>query len=511
MKFKVCFSVLSAALLLLLLPITATNGADSNVTTPTTTPTTSAPSTTTVKPVVITKDSALCKKCSCIIDILELNCNNKSLTQWFTDDEWNTITNGDVQFITIRIEHNNLTNIPMFKPSAVKNLYLSHNQINKIENAAFHNLLNLTILDLSYNNITSKTLRAEVFQGNYNTENYQPLPNVIQLNLGHNALHTLDSSAFEHLPKLEILNLGSNQFHVIDHSTEVAIGELVNLKTLDLSYMELKDLPDNLLHAPRDLETLILTGNLLDEVPDGIDRAINLKSLTLDENLISVVEGKCAFPKFPKLEYLSLSYCNDLVKIGPGAFSELPNLKKLQMSDNPKLSHIDTKAFAKQTLNPLIFDYPPLDELNLHNNNLTYLDHDLLERWDKIKTIDLRRNPWNCECENSWLINTLMVQIKDATPNLVNEVVCGTPLPWKSKPLKDLNGEHKILPCDDGSRSTGGGRLLIGLLIGLLVGIPITMGVLLAYRRGYFNILFNRGQNGQSLYNRASFQDDFHI
>lgn len=511
MKFKVLFAVLFG-----LLCVGSING-DSNGTTVTPTPTTTTPTpaptttTTTVKPIIITKDSALCKKCSCIIDILELDCNNKSLTTWFNDDEWNTLANGDVQFITIRMQHNNLTSIPLLKPAPVKNLYLSHNQIGKIENAAFHNLLNLTILDLSHNNISTKDLRPEVFLGNYNTATYQPLPNVIQLDLGHNNLHSLDSDAFEHLPKLEVLNLASNQFHVIDHLTEVALGQLVHLKSLDLSYMELKDLPDHLLHAPRDLETLILTGNLLDEIPDGIDLGVNLKSLTLDENLIGNLEGENVFPKMPKLEYLSMSYCNELRKIGPGAFGNLTSLKKLELSDNPKLSHIDTKAFSKQTVNPMIFDYPPLDELNIHNNNLTYLDHDLLERWDKIKTIDLRRNPWSCECENSWLINTLITQINETTPQIVNEVQCGSPSAWKSKQLKELSEEHKILRCDDGSSASGDGRLLIGLVIGLLVGIPISLGTVLAYRRGYFGILFNRGRTGQSLYNRTSFQDDFHI
>ncbi|XP_055855177.1 leucine-rich repeat neuronal protein 3 [Episyrphus balteatus] len=510
MKFKVFLAFLVGVI-----SIASINGADTNATvtpvTSTTVPTTIATTTTTVKPVVITKDSLLCKRCSCIIDILELNCNNKSMTQWFNDDEWNTITNGNVQFITLRMEHNNLTNIPPLKPASVQNLYLGHNLINRIETAAFRNFINLTILDLSYNNLTTKSLRPEVFQGNYNAQNYQPMANLKQLDLGHNALHSLDADVFEHFPILEILNLGSNQFQVMDHQTEVAITGLVHLKTLDLSYMELKDLPDNLLHAPRDLENLILTGNLLDEVPDGIDRAVNLKSLTFDENLLVNLEKENVFPKMPKLEFLSISYSADLAKIGAGAFSNLQGLKKIQLSDNPKLSYIDPKAFANATVNPLIFDYPTLEELNLHNNNLTHLDHDLFERWDKIKSIDLRRNPWNCDSDNSWLIHTLMTQINETSPLLVKDVVCGAPSAWKSKQLSELNHDKNILRCESDSDTSSDGRLLIGLLIGLFVGIPISLGAVLAYRRGYFGLLFNRGHTGQSLYNRASFQDDFHI
>lgn len=56
------------------------------------------------------------------------------------------------------------------------------------------------------------------------------------------------------------------------------------LQVLDLSYMELQDLPDNMLHGPRDLETLILTGNLFEDIPDNMELAINLKRLVFDEN-----------------------------------------------------------------------------------------------------------------------------------------------------------------------------------------------------------------------------------
>lgn len=51
--------------------------------------------------------------------------------------------------------------------------------------------------------------------------------------------------------------------------------------------MELTTLPELLLHAPRELEVLNLTENLMKELPSAIKSAINLTYLNLDDNLMT--------------------------------------------------------------------------------------------------------------------------------------------------------------------------------------------------------------------------------
>lgn len=63
-------------------------------------------------------------------------------------------------------------------------------------------------------------------------------------------------------------------------------------KTLDMSFMELSELPDSLFHGPRDLETIIFTGNLFKELPDDLHLAPNLRELVLDENPIGNLTGE---------------------------------------------------------------------------------------------------------------------------------------------------------------------------------------------------------------------------
>lgn len=44
----------------------------------------------------------------------------------------------------------------------------------------------------------------------------------------------------------------------------------------------------------------------------------------------------------------------------------------------------------------------------MQNNKLTSLDRHLILKWDGLIEMDLRENPWTCECENQWLVDELM-------------------------------------------------------------------------------------------------------
>lgn len=50
--------------------------------------------------------------------------------------------------------------------------------------------------------------------------------------------------------------------------------------------MELTTLPEHLFHAPRQLQSLNLTGNLFKVVPQALQYAVNLLELNMDENII---------------------------------------------------------------------------------------------------------------------------------------------------------------------------------------------------------------------------------
>ncbi|XP_011186492.2 leucine-rich repeat neuronal protein 1 isoform X2 [Zeugodacus cucurbitae] len=497
------------ATILLVVLCTSLATAD-NTTTTTVAPTTAA---TTPVPKINVMKSDLCKKCVCLSnpDYSQIDCSERKMNLLFSVDEWKILQNGDVTFDVIKFEHNNITNLTGFPSYPVKRLYLGFNHIETIAKSAFANLTQLTKLDLSHNKLKVKQLDPDVFRGVYDVHDYLPLGKMIELDLGYNELHSLDPDVFEHLPNLETLILSGNTFQVVDHNAATAISGLISLKTLDMSFMELAELPDYLLHGPRDLETIILTGNLFDELPDDLHLAPNLRELVLDENPIGNLTGDNVFPTLPYLTYLSMSYMPDLEEIGAGAFSELQNLTTLILASNPKLGRIDVNAFSKNTTNPEILAYPPMKKLHIHNNNLTTLEHKLFQRWDLITELDLRYNYWTCDCSNRWLIEVLMVQINNTTPLWIHDVNCYQPNALRNLPLIQLSTEENRLTCSIEGGSPSGSLFLIGLLVGILLCIPILLGSVAIWRRGCLGLNRNNYGANRSLYNRANFNDELHI
>ncbi|XP_017121304.1 lumican [Drosophila elegans] len=450
------------------------------------------------------KESKLCKKCSCDFENSLLDCSEK-LQDWLSAEEWELLTNGDVVFKTINLEHNNLTKISILPKYDVENLYLSNNQIDAIVEGAFQNLTELTILDLSHNRLTSKVLVPDVFQGPYTKADYESLEKLRTLNLGYNDLHNLDPDLFEHIPYLEELVLCRNSFHVIDKLSETAISGLSSLKILDISYMEIDDLPETVLHGPRDLETLIAAGNLFKQLPKALKYATNLTSLVLNENPIESLVGDNIFPPLTKLNHLSMTFMAMLYKIGPGALSELQSLKELILSDNKFLNEIDEEALSKNVTGGQYLDYPPLEKVYLNNCNITILPKPLLVRWDKLKALDLRFNPWSCDTSNDYLINVLIGQVNKTTEVLAKNVQCASPATLKGVEILRVADEHLV-------ESSSGSLVWIGLLVVLLIAVPTLLGAYVMKRRGCFGV-FRRHDSvaDRALYNRTSFNEDFHI
>jgi hypothetical protein len=64
----------------------------------------------------------------------------------------------------------------------------------------------------------------------------------------------------------------------------------IYVQALDLSYTQLKDLPEYLLHTPQFLHTLNLTGNLMTRVPAALQHTHTLEVLHFSDNPITVMD-----------------------------------------------------------------------------------------------------------------------------------------------------------------------------------------------------------------------------
>uniref|UniRef100_U5EN60 Putative integral to membrane n=1 Tax=Corethrella appendiculata TaxID=1370023 RepID=U5EN60_9DIPT len=459
--------------------------------------------------------NTLCTSCDCNSKSKTFDCSNRHLQKLFTLKDWLSLNESGIAVDIMILSGNGIDNLTQFPPLDVKKLDLSYNNIDTIENNAFQDLKSLEELNLSNNKLSSKSLTPTVFQGRFSADLYEPIKELKILNLGGNLLHTLHPDIFEHFPKLEVLILESNPFKAIDVGTESAIAGIYTLRSLDLSYMELSKLPEHIFHSPSGLQVLNLTGNLLTEVPNSLSYARNLKQLILDENPMRNFTDKNVFPEMKSLEYLSLSYIHTLQEIGKGAFSGLTNLREMHLDNNYALSKIDELAFAHaDPENPERKDWPPVKKLYLHNDKLEYLHPHLLARWDDMETIDIRSNPWSCDCDNQWMLIALLPIIEEKTSKSLPYIKCASPEEFRGKNFTELEEEHTHLRCRDyyGNNPRRDSAILIGLLIGFCIGIPLTLAALFLYKRGCFGLIGNRGpaDYSRAFYKRAS-NDDFHI
>jgi len=417
----------------------------------------------------------LCQKCICNGDVM--NCNYLSLENHFDNSEWNETSQK-----VVLLDHNNIIHLKPFPSLPLTKLSLSHNQIVRIDPACFKELENLTELDLSHNLLTSEQLTPDIFQGHYAPEFYEPLRNLRVLNLGSNALHSLDADLFEHMPRLEVLILASNPLRIIDRPTMSALTSIDYLKILDLTSTSLRTFPEHLLHTPRFLEVLNLSSNLFATVPQALEDSHTLKKLYLDENPITEI---MSFPQLPYLEVLSVSWMPNLSRIGPGALSSLVSLRELYCSHNPLLSNISGSALSQPAVGGQT--WPPIRKIALNNNKLGYLDYELVGHWDQVEVANLQNNPWVCECHNQWLVSSLLPLLErlNNTDSNTAGVVCHEPEAMRGQSLLQLDHRTYHMRCLDlyDHHPERDGSFLVGTLIGVIFAVPLTILVYVTYRR----------------------------
>ncbi|KAF3960166.1 hypothetical protein CMV_015097 [Castanea mollissima] len=220
-------------------------------------------------------------------------------------------------------------------------LDLSNNSFSGLLPSSLFNLPNLSTLDLGYNQLVG------------------PVPshvsglNLIVLSLSSNFLNgTLPSWLFS-MPSLKSLYLDGNQF-----VGEIGEFKYNSLKNLDLGY--------NKLH-----------GSIL----RSVSRLVNLTTLSLSSNNLSIMLGPEMFSKLKNLVILDFS--NNLVSFNNNATYALPNLRQLNLSSS---NISEFPIFLRQTTN--------LQYLDLSNNQI----YGQVPRWlgdvgmNSLYYVDLRDN-----------------------------------------------------------------------------------------------------------------------
>uniref|UniRef100_A0A4W5K9N2 Leucine rich repeat neuronal 2 n=1 Tax=Hucho hucho TaxID=62062 RepID=A0A4W5K9N2_9TELE len=279
-------------------------------------------------------------------EVPTVDCNNLFLTQLPSPLPLNTHT---------LCLQSNLLSIPSLR--SLLSLHMEENQLRSLPPASFSSLPALQELFLSHNQLAS--LAPGAFSG---------LGSLLRLHLNNNHLTSIDPLWFTTLPCLQVLMLGGNPVEVLPERGFQALG---SLRSLVLGGMGLKGLPERALEG--------LPG---------------LKFLDLNKNRLSLVQTG-DFRDLVHLTELGLNNMEELVAIERAAMENLPELTKLEITNNPRLSYIHPQAF---------FRLGRLESLMLNSNALTALHQHTVLSLPSLREVSLHSNPLRCDCLFRWVM-----------------------------------------------------------------------------------------------------------
>lgn len=290
-------------------------------------------------------------------------------------------------------------------------LHLEENQLTRLEDQSFAGLASLQELYLNHNQLYRIAPRA--FAG---------LSRLLRLHLNSNLLRAVDSRWFETLPSLEILMIGGNK---VDAILDMNFRPLSNLRSLVLAGMGLREISNYALEGLQSLESLSFYDNQLVRVPRrALEQVPGLKFLDLNKNPLQRV-GPGDFTNMLHLKELGLNNMDELVSIDKLALVNLPELTKLDVTNNPRLSFIHPRAFHR---------LPRMETLMLNNNALSALHRQTVASLPHLQEVGLHGNPIRCDCVIRWA-NTTGTRVRFIEPQ---STLCAEPPELQRWPVREV-------------------------------------------------------------------------
>lgn len=304
--------------------------------------------------------------------------------------------------------------------SQLLSVYLEENKLTELPEKCLYGLGNLQELYINHNLLS--TISPGAFIG---------LHNLLRLHLNSNRLQMINSRWFDALPNLEILMIGDNP---IVRIRDMNFQPLLNLRSLVIAGINLTEIPDNALVGLENLESISFYDNRLIKVPQvALQKAVNLKFLDLNKNPINRIR-RGDFSNMLHLKELGINNMPELVSIDSLAVDNLPDLRKIEATNNPRLSYIHPNAF---------FRLPKLESLMLNSNALSALYHGTVESLPNLKEISIHSNPIRCDCVIRW-INMNKTNIRFMEPD---SLFCVDPPEFQGQNVRQVHFRDMMEIC----------------------------------------------------------------
>ncbi|RZC38612.1 TIR and/or LRR 8 domain containing protein [Asbolus verrucosus] len=270
----------------------------------------------------------------------------------------------------------NITNDAFVGLSNLKTLLLSGNKLSSIPEGAL--LERLTYLDLQHNSGNSFASTYFSIFG----QKFTKMKNLELLDLSFNAIHAVYNSSFLGLVNLRILGLKNATIFYIANGSFAMLPKLVflNLENNHFAKNHSMGLRFELFEGLGNLRVLLLGGcgiSFINKHPNPFRELKNLRHLGLERNKLITIQG----------------------------FEVLINLRTLDLSQNglqPWYGRIFHKNYQ-------------LKDVRLGNNRFSFLTETMIKDFENLINLELRNNPFTCDCSFSWNTGTIMRLIENQT------------------------------------------------------------------------------------------------
>ncbi|XP_018614056.1 leucine-rich repeat neuronal protein 2 [Scleropages formosus] len=312
--------------------------------------------------------------------------------------------------------HLQITHIP-----TLLSLHIEENQLRHLPDSAFSGLPGLQELYLNHNRL--RNISPGAFKG---------LDSLLRLHLNSNRLVVIDRRWFHALPKLEVLMIGGNPVDVVQDLNFKPLG---SLRSLVLAGMGLRELSERALEGLTNVESISFYDNQLTKVPkEALQKLPRLKFLDLNKNPIQLVQ-QGDFKNMLHLKELGLNNMEELVSIEHSAMDNLPELTKLEITNNPRLSYIHPKAFKELS---------SMESLMLNSNALSALHRQTVYSLPSLQEISLHSNPIRCDCLIRWVGAEDNKPVRFIEPQ---STFCSEPPELKARRVKEVSFREMADSC----------------------------------------------------------------
>ncbi|RZC38497.1 LRR 8 domain containing protein [Asbolus verrucosus] len=229
-----------------------------------------------------------------------------------------------------------------------------------------------------------------------------------------NGIRKIEPGAFRNVPKLQHLNLSGNLLE------EIGDGVFTNLslRMLDLANNKIYKLGEKAFNN-MSLTYLSLDNNKISIWDGGWFNGTPVTTITMANNLLEGLPAN-TFKFTLELKHTSVKYTikrlilsgNKLERIDPNAFKDVNHLGFVSLKNN-SIEKLPLNVFESVQISTLdlshnkitqldeAFKYVNIDHLDLRHNNMNCLPFDFLET-SRIYYIYIDGNPLVCECVEMW-------------------------------------------------------------------------------------------------------------